>query len=164
MPTNNWEDRDIPIIMQFCIWLDAWWNIVYPWRCVLTSFYYDVTIESKFAADETIFNYYPIYYINWYYIFFTVFPTDYQDFLQCWNSLSHDLLLPDHARSRDVTVLLSGDVRATSTDYGTFRYTSLWRWLMWLRTYVLWCDNFNINFVFLGFTSGLQTAVKTLFF
>jgi hypothetical protein len=42
--------------LQFCIWLGAWWNSVYAWRCVLASFYYDVTIKSKFAADESIFS------------------------------------------------------------------------------------------------------------
>jgi hypothetical protein len=54
-----------------------------------------LSIQKGWVGLWTIRFYYPIYYINWYYIFFTVFPTDYQDFLQCWNSLSHDLLLPD---------------------------------------------------------------------
>jgi hypothetical protein len=59
MPINNWENKYSHIIMKFCTWIGVWWSnsLNYAWRCVLTSFYYyDITIESKFAADESIFS------------------------------------------------------------------------------------------------------------
>jgi hypothetical protein len=109
--------------------------------------------------------YYPIYYINWYYIFFTVSPPIIR--ISCSTEIVYHMIYYcpimwfTIAQSR--YVLLSGDIRATSTDFGTFRYVSLWRWLMLLWTYILWCDNFTIYFLFLVSNQDCKQQSKHYF-